>query len=65
MAAHPTDPNPMARYPIPHGAIMSVMGVAMRMFWAMPGRMRRLVVDVVLRRGVSLAWRVAGFCDVH
>jgi len=55
----------MARNPIPHGAIVSVTGVAMRMLWAMPGRMRRLVVGVVLRRGVSLAWGVAGFCDVH
>jgi len=41
------------------------MGVAMGLLWSMPGRIRRLVVGVVLRRGVSLAGSVPGFCDVH
>jgi len=51
--------------PNPKNAIASIMGVAMGLLWAMPGRMRRLVVGVVLRRGVSLAGSVPGLCDVH
>jgi len=65
LSTHPADPHPMTWNPIPKNAIASIMGVAMGLLWAMPGRMRRLVVGVVLRRGVSLSGSVPGLCDVH